>query len=76
MPLPCIGGMHGCLKENNVRTLYHSGSCPGHMLAPGEPSPPLSQCQQYPDTVEHYERRDPRFNRLWREVREADRERR
>jgi hypothetical protein len=57
-------------------TIYHSGNCSGHVLAPGEPLPPLSQCQQYPDTIEEHERRDPRFNPDWRQVREQDRERR
>jgi hypothetical protein len=59
-----------------VRTVYHSGNCPGHVLAPGEPLPPLAACQQYPDTLEEHERRDPLIHALWREVLEADRERR
>jgi hypothetical protein len=56
-------------------TVYHSGSCPGHVVGLGEPPPPLSQCRPFLDTLPEYERRDPRFNPAWREQREADRDR-
>jgi hypothetical protein len=58
-----------------VRIVYHSGNCSGHVLAPGESAPPLSACRQYPGTFEEHARRDPRFNPQWREVLEADRDR-
>jgi hypothetical protein len=55
-----------------VPTVYHSGSCPGHVVGLGEPPPPLSQCRPYPDTAAAHERRDPRVTPAWREQREAD----
>jgi len=51
-----------------MQTNYHSGTCPGHIVALGEPMPPLSACRPFLDTLAEHERRGPRFNPAWREV--------